>query len=398
MTGFEVFDIQKTARRILHSATAQDRLAQAYLFYGPEGTGKWAAAVRTAQLIMCPDAWDDRHNDCPVCRRIAGYNHPDVHWIIPLSARDKQKTPGNSTDTTGKSSVAQDEEQEGIFDAKREDPWALFSYPRRPYITMPRIRALQSILSRTPVEGPRKVGILVNCETMRQDAQSVLLKTIEEPPPDSYIILTTSGKSMLLPTIISRCQSVRFSPLPKELIFRRLIDETGLDEEKARRVAELSGGGWTRAQRLASEEWDLWYQAALTLFAKTTSGSAEDLALAVDTVFKQRLDLDKILFFFEVWQIMLHRTIILPAQARTSGVRAVSADIPPAIFRSRAILDDARAAVIGNVTPKTAVAAALLELQHLLQPAAQRPTVGKTSANSDNLCSAAYGADSPLNR
>jgi|GEM_PF-2346233 len=375
---FKVFDMQKTAGRILHSAAVRDRLPPAYLFYGLEGTGKWAAAVHTAQLIMCPGARGGHRNDCPVCRRIAAYNHPDVHWVIPHSARDKQKTQGAPSDLPAQLSSAQDEEQKQIFTAKREDPWAPLVYPRRPYITMAKVRALQSVLSRTPAEGPRKVGILINAETMRHDAQSVLLKTIEEPPPDSHIVLTASGKSALLPTILSRCQAVRFLPLPRELIVRRLVEEAALDENKARRIAVLSGGGWTRAQRLASEEWELWRQAADTLLTTAVSRSSDDLVQAVDTVFKQRPSLDKILFFFEVWQMALHRAA-LSAAAQKNQTPHGPGKILPSIFRSGAVLDDARAAVVGNVTPRTAVAAALLEIRSMFV-AHGRETLRTTSA------------------
>ena len=139
MTGFAVFDLQRPAGRILSAAANAGRLAHAYLFYGLEGTGKWAAAVRTAQLIMCPGARGEDHHDCPVCHRIAAYHHPDIHWVPPLIARDRQKVEGNSSGDPGSISSAQGEELQQIFSVKREDPWGALEYPRRPYITMARI-------------------------------------------------------------------------------------------------------------------------------------------------------------------------------------------------------------------------------------------------------------------
>ena len=363
MSGFVVLDLQGPAGRILHAAAAGGRLAQGYLFYGLEGTGKWAAAVRAAQLIMCPAAADENHQGCPVCKRIAAYNHPDIHWVIPLVARDRQKVENDSVGEGGSVTSAQGEELERIFSAKREEPWAPLEYPRRPYITMTRIRALQYELARTPIEGPRKVGIIINATTMRQDAQSVLLKTIEEPPPDSHIILTATDKSALLPTILSRCQPVRFLPLPREAIAHRLVEQAQLDEDEACRVAELSGGSWTRAQRLATEEWDLWRKAAEMLFAAAATGTVDDLVRSVDTVFKQRPDLDKILFLFEIWQSMLHRAALKLATAGPDQTPAGSETGLASIFDCRNTLHDARAAIVGNVTPRIATAAALLDIQ-----------------------------------
>ena len=362
MSGFSVFELQPTAGRMLHAAAARERLAQAYLFYGLEGTGKWMAALRTAQLIMCPEAHKANHCDCSTCKRIADYNHPDVHWIIPLVARDKQRADIDDADES-EPSDAQAREFQEILAAKREDPWAVLDYARRPYITMGRVRALQATLAYTAAEGPRKVAIIINAETMRPDAQSVLLKTIEEPPPHTHMVLTASEKSALLPTILSRCQPVRFLPLPHRAIAGRLIEELRLDDDRARRIAELSAGSWARARRLTSEEWDVWRQAVVLLLSAAVSRSADELIHSIDTVFKQRPDLGKMIFLFEVWQTALHRAAVTLAGSPENPPIALMS-----VFRRRAALDDARAAVIGNVTYKTAVAAALLDVHRNLHP------------------------------
>jgi len=367
MSESTVFDLQPTAGRVLHAAAIRDRLAHAYLFHGTEGTGKWEAAITTAKYIMCPGALDGAHANCSVCRRIEEYIHPDIHWLVPLASRENQRAESGSADDVGQFSKAQDEEYQQILSAKRKDRWAPLDYTRRPYITMSRVRALQSVLSRTPAEGPRKVGIIISAESMRQDAQSVLLKTIEEPPPNSYLILTAADKSALLPTILSRCQPVRFLPLSRELIARRLVDEIGLEEEHARSVADFSGGGWTRAVRLAGEEWGIWRQAAELLFKKAISASTDDLILAIDTVWAQRPGQDKILFCLEVWQSMLHRTALQLTVSQSNESLADNC-LLSSMFAGRNLLSEARGAIVGNVTPKTAVASALLHLRSALFP------------------------------
>jgi len=302
-----------------------------------------------------------------VCRRIADHNHPDIHWIVPLAARDNQRADAGSGDNAGQFSKAQDEEYQQILSAKREDRWAPLDYPRRPYIAMSRVRALQSVLSRTPAEGPRKVGIIINAESMRPDAQSVLLKTIEEPPPNSFLILTATDKSALLPTILSRCQPLRFLPLSRDLIVRRLVAEFGLEQEHARSVADFSGGGWTRAVRLAGEEWGIWWQVAESLFKKAISASTDDLVEAIDTVWSQRPGQDKILFCLEVWQSMLHRITLELTSSQPPKSSGDNGQLS-SIFAGRTLLAEARGAVMGNVTPKTAIASTLLRLRSALFP------------------------------
>jgi len=362
MNEFSVFDIQKNAGQTLHAAAKRNRLAHAYLFHGLEGTGKWPAAVETAKLIMCADAQKDHDHSCDICRRIADYHHPDVHWILPGSSREK---PGNADAAEDAGPTAADSrDQRDIFTAKREDSWAPLEYSRRPYITMSKVRALQYALTHTPVEGPRKIGIIINAENMRADAQAVLLKTIEEPPPDSFIIITTSSRNALLPTILSRCQAVLFPPLPLRLIHDRLVAQLGLPEDAARRAAELSGGGWARARRYAAEEWQVWYDAATALLNAAGSGPETEVALAVDAVFKQRPDLNEILFFFDVWRARLNATLI--ENSGQDGLQPAHRDSLTAIHNCCAILDRTRAAIIGNVTPRIAVAAGLLEVHRQL--------------------------------
>ncbi len=360
MTDWDVFRIHRTAGRIIVAAAEKNRLPQAYLFYGVEGVGKWAAAVRTAQLMMCPEAADLSHTECAVCRRIADYGHPDVHWLPPLVARDRQRLDGDQDDD--RASSAQHTELQGIFDVKRKDQWAALEYPRRPYLTIGRVRALQVELSRTAVEGRRKVGILTNVETMRPDAQSVLLKTIEEPPPETFLILTVTDKSALLSTILSRCQPVRFGPLPNELILTRLCREYDVDPARARDAVALSGGGWTRAARLLDEQWDAWREAAEMILTFAAQGRVDNLIGTIDTILKGRPPADKVLFMFDVWEQFLHRAALTLGDQKQGAVgRPLQG-----IFTCRTILDDARTAIVGNVTSRTAIAAAFLQISDIL--------------------------------
>ncbi len=107
----------------------------------------------------------------------------------------------------------------------------------------------------------------------------------------------------------------------------------------------------------------VWFEAADTLLKTAVSGSINNLILALDTIFKQRPDLSNVLFFFDVWHSMLHGAGTAPSTRRWNkpGYDGYSS----AIYESCAILDKARTAVIGNVTPRTAIAAALLEVHKL---------------------------------
>src|SRR5439155_864967 len=106
-------------------------------------------------------------------------------------------------------------------------------------IVQPRLRARRAGLTRV---GRRKIVILDNADLLRREAANALLKTIEEPPPDSLIILVSSRPEALLPTIRSRCQEIRFAPLALDQVEAAVRRQRGLPQEDTRFLAVISGG------------------------------------------------------------------------------------------------------------------------------------------------------------
>src|SRR5262249_62221574 len=98
-----------------------------------------------------------------------------------------------------------------------------------------------------PLEGTRKVAIVVAAEEMTPQAQNAVLKTLEEPPADTVLILLTSAADHLLPTVRSRCSKVGFVPLPAALIADQVRRQRGLDPETSSLLAALSRGSLSRA-------------------------------------------------------------------------------------------------------------------------------------------------------
>ncbi|NQS99545.1 MAG: DNA polymerase III subunit delta' [Candidatus Omnitrophica bacterium] len=168
---------QQKAIDFFRSSVENKRLAHAYLFLGPQGIGKTLLAKNLAKFVNCtqPVKGENHEADCCdqciSCRKIEDSNHPDVLWIEP-----------------GKSAK----------------------------ISIDRIRALQREISLTPYEGRWKIFIILEAQLMTEEAANSLLKTLEEPPSSSLIILTSTGTSSLLPTIISRCQIVKFSLIAQQ--------------------------------------------------------------------------------------------------------------------------------------------------------------------------------------
>ena len=198
--GFESVIGHEQPKRFLQAALQSDRLAHALLFHGPDRIGKRLTAQVLAQAVNCEAepalSPSDACGTCRSCRQIGIGSHPDVTMLEA---------------TSGKGETEQTREIESRFIYR-------------------------------PLVGNRKIVVLDNADLLRQEAANALLKTIEEPPPDSLIILVSAHPESLLPTIRSRCQELRFAPLALGLVTDVLIQQRGLSATDARFLAMASGG------------------------------------------------------------------------------------------------------------------------------------------------------------
>jgi len=178
---------QDQPKRIIQNALQDNSVAHAYLFYGPESIGKKLTAIEFAKTLNCevsgPLVCCD---NCSSCRKIAQRIHPDFFLLEP-----------------GKSSPS----------------------GRDALIKVEEIRELQKKLAYLPYEGKTKVAIIDGAESMNPQAANSFLKTLEEPPSATVLILITPNPYRLLPTIVSRCQGVKFHPLTSEEV-KQILQQT----------------------------------------------------------------------------------------------------------------------------------------------------------------------------
>ncbi|MEP0909250.1 DNA polymerase III subunit delta' [Leptolyngbya subtilissima ST-M1] len=176
---------QDTAVALLCRAVEQRRVAPAYLFAGPHGIGRRLAAEHFAEILFAPPSGAP---PAALGRRIAQRNHPDLLWVEPTYLHQ------------GKLIAASQAAEEGIA---RKSP---------PQTRLEQVRQIAQFLSRPPLEAPRAVVVVEAAETMAEGAANGLLKTLEEPGQATIILLAPSPQS-LLPTLVSRCQTVPFQRL-----------------------------------------------------------------------------------------------------------------------------------------------------------------------------------------
>ena len=204
---------------------ARGRLASSFLFIGPAGVGKHTFALKLAEALLCPQADLPRLEpcgDCLSCRQVRARSHPDLDLI---------------TRPADKSVIPLD-----LLIGDKEH------------------RMREGLCHRLAIKscyGGRKVAIIDDADYLNQEGANALLKTLEEPPANSLIILVGTSRQRQLPTIRSRCQIVRFQSLEARTVAKLLID-LGLvsDREQAGRVAEIADGSLRRAMDLTDPE--LW--------------------------------------------------------------------------------------------------------------------------------------------
>lgn len=241
---------QHRVTETLRRALASDRIAHAYLFYGPDGVGKRAAALALAQALQCERGGDTACGKCLACTKVARMLHPDVHLLIPYP------------------SDADPDDVAERLSRLAEHPYATIDYVRRPVLddpskasnkqaayTVARINdTLRRAMSLRPVEGRYKVAVLTDAELLRTEAANAFLKLLEEPGPRTVFVLTSSRPDRLLPTIVSRCQKLRFDPLPAEALEAALRERDGLPGDRAAMVARMADGSYSRALDLAGND------------------------------------------------------------------------------------------------------------------------------------------------
>ncbi|MBM4086827.1 MAG: DNA polymerase III subunit delta' [Planctomycetes bacterium] len=230
--SFKAVRGQDHVARIFQTVIGKGRLAHAYIFLGPQGIGKRLFAKELAKALVCsrarraggpqqamlgaPKAEDasppaDACDECRTCKMVEANNHPDVSLVAREAKREK-------------------------------------------FVKIDRIRELQDAISLKPVEGGYKVFVVDEAERMNEEAANCFLKTLEEPPPRSLLILLATTLESLPATIISRCQVVRFLPLSAALVAELLQQRLNVPPDQAQCLATLGGGSLGVALRLAEEE------------------------------------------------------------------------------------------------------------------------------------------------
>ncbi len=241
-------DIQPDIWNWLERYHRQDKVASAYLFAGPEGSGKEAIAIAFAKLLNCEAATDQPCSVCPSCQRINVLQHENLTLVFPLPREGGGSGGDDPLKGLSKPTLAAINEAIAL---KARDLFNKIIIPRANAIPISAVREIRkSAYLKTAVTG-RRIIIIFDAHllgTGEGAAANALLKILEEPPAGTSFILVSDHKNNLLPTILSRCQQIDFPPLATEIIAKYIgIANTDL-------VTGLSLGNIHLARKLADLE------------------------------------------------------------------------------------------------------------------------------------------------
>ena len=201
---------QEKAVNILLKSLKEDKVSPSYIFIGNEGVGKKFTAIEFAKTISCLNLNNNLEacDTCNICNKINKQCYPDLKIIEPIKSS----------------------------------------------IKIEQIRELRREINLKPFKNRKKIYIIDQAEEMTIEASNCLLKTIEEPPAYAIIILIYVNTDSILPTIISRCQLIKFRLIDSSKIRKILLSKINLEKSKAELVSKLAQGSIGKAFKLISDK------------------------------------------------------------------------------------------------------------------------------------------------
>ena len=254
-TNFDEVVGQTHIIQTLKNAIVQNRIAHAYLFCGPRGTGKTSIAKIFAKTLNCTNSQDAPCGVCENCKMAANGSHPDIIEIDAAS--------NNGVDE---------------------------------------VRNLIDKVKYAPMQGKYKIYIVPDAEKMTAAAQNALLKTIEEPPAYAVILLLANNASALLPTILSRCVMLSLKPVADDKVKQYLMEHVQVPDYEADVCVAFAQGNIGKAVQLAtSDSFNEIKNSALHLLKNVSKMEINDIIATVKSVSEFKIDIQDYLDFLAVW-------------------------------------------------------------------------------------------------
>lgn len=246
MSEFAATRAQSRVWSIVARSHEAGRLGTAYLICGPEGYGHWPVALAITALLNCErnqtKSGKPPCGECRPCRLIATANFEGLQVVGPVKTH---KNMGEAIELTA-----------ALIESRRKEPFSLLDTSTPVTIPIEIARELKRSLSQKAPEGVRRVALFYRMDRMKPEATDALLKLVEEPPPDTTILLTTVNPEAVSPTIQSRCRQLTLEPIPEPFMIEYLTSCYKVSTESAKLMTRISNRDLGRAISLVGAEAD----------------------------------------------------------------------------------------------------------------------------------------------
>lgn len=293
----------------LKSIAKSNKLAHSYIFFGPEGTGKDAVAIEFAKMVNCNNLSDDYNpcGKCRSCRSISTLTSSEFKFItaLPTSEKDDDKSD-SPVDFLSKEDY---EIYLSELSLKSADPYYKISVPKANFIRIDSIRQIKKEVYLTGFGGKKKIFLISNCDAMSPVSANSFLKILEDPPGNSLMILTTSRLNALLPTIIGRCQKIKFSYLSVDDLKLYLSTRNPeLSSKETELYSRLCEGSITKLRKIIDSDYmqirDLMIEILRSLVTNKNARLQKDMKIITEEKNK-----DRIKQFFQLMQVWFRDVI-----------------------------------------------------------------------------------------
>lgn len=284
---------------ILKGVIGSGRVAHAYLISGPEGSGQDAIAIEFARALLCEKGGTAACEECRSCATSRALQHPNLKVIMALPVGRNEKYGDPPLARLSEADLTAVREQLRL---KSDNPYHRIVVPRGNTIKINSIREIRREASLTGFEEGRKIFLIFDAERMSDESSNALLKTLEEPPGETTLLLTTDSPDLLLPTIVSRCQPLRLAPPSVEEI-RSALEARGVGPAEALLAARISAGNYTRALQSVQAGLGERKREAIDFLRAALLPSREETVKSIDAVGQryQRQEMEEFLSLLREW-------------------------------------------------------------------------------------------------
>jgi hypothetical protein len=278
--------LDKLSEKLCESARKKS-LSQSVLLVGKEGIGKFSLVLNLAQTLLCEREMS-ACGECTSCHELSRLIHPDFLLLFPfpnIRPESRKRTLFPFSDPVSSNARFSEETYEAVEvqrQALMSDPFAISDFEKKDNIPVDVVRDLLQSLSKRPLRGGRRVVAVLDIDKMAFGAADLFLKTVEEPPQNTHLLLTTSRPNLLYPTLLSRTQRIKVPPVPESQVASLLTERFEINKLIALYLARLSSGSPGTAIRLHESDVLARREKLLEIFDKLLG--AADLAVIISDV------------------------------------------------------------------------------------------------------------------